>query len=61
MIGYESNMLIYLTFLNNTIDNIATLNLKNQFTALKGGEFKHDVPHSKYLVHPIEYDLCSNL
>ena len=45
MIGYESNMLIYLTFLNNTIDNIATLNLKNQFTALKGGSKKNDFLH----------------
>ena len=44
MIGYESNMLIYLTFLNNTIDNIATLNLKNQFTALKGDPIKMILP-----------------
>ena len=45
MIGYESNMLIYLTFLHNTIDNIATFNLKNQFTALKGDPRKNDFPH----------------
>ena len=45
MIGYGGNMLIYLTFLNNTIDNIATLNLKNQFTALKGDPRKKDFPH----------------
>ena len=45
MIGYESNMLIYLTFLNNTIDNIATLNLKNQFTALKGDPRKNHFSH----------------
>lgn len=42
MIGYESNMLIYLTFLNNTIDNIATLNLKKPIYRVKRGSNKND-------------------